>query len=108
MTKQREAIASFTAALRSTLGSSLSDIRLFGSAARGDARSDSDIDVLVVVQPENDRRRLTRQVVDIAFDVNLAHDVYISPRVVTPEILNHPVWRETAFLRAAAREGIPL
>ena len=48
------------------------------------------------------------RVVDIAFDVNLAHDVYISPRVVTPDSLNHPVWRETQFLRAAFREGIPI
>ena len=98
----------FAAQVRSALGLQLVDLRLFGSVARGDARPDSDIDVLVVVQPDHERKRLARQVVDIAFDVNLAHDVYISPRVVTPEILNHPVWGQTPFLQAVAREGIPM
>jgi predicted nucleotidyltransferase len=102
------ALQVFASRLRAELGPMLVDLRLFGSAARGEARRDSDIDVLVVVQPASERRRLATQVVDIAFDVNLAHDVYISPRVVTPEILNHPVWRETPFLRNVARESVPI
>lgn len=107
-TKNSPSLQEFATRVRSTLGAKLVDLRLFGSLARGDAHPDSDIDVLVVVQPDQDRKRLARLVVDIAFDVNLAHGVYLSPRVVTQEILNHPVWRETQFLRALAREGIPI
>lgn len=103
-----EALHEFAARVRSELGSQLVDVRLFGSVARGDARPDSDIDVLLVVQPHAERRRLENQVIDIAFDVNLTHDVYISPRVVTPEILEHPVWRETHLVRTLARESVPL
>jgi uncharacterized protein len=105
---RKRAWGRFAERVRDILGPKLLELRLFGSEARADARSDSDIDVLVVVQPDSERSRLTRQVIDIAFDINLEHYVYISPRVVTPEILNHPVWRETAFLRAVAREGIPV
>ncbi len=103
-----DALDRFAALVRSALGPKLVELRLFGSVARGDAGPDSDIDVLVVVQPESERRALANQVIDIAFDVNLACDVYISPRVVSPDILNHPVWRETPFLRNVARESVPL
>ena len=87
---------------------SIVDVRLFGSEARGNAHADSDIDVLVVVQPDDARVALEDRIIDIAFDVNLEFGVYISPRVVTREILNHPVWRETPFLRNVVRESIPL
>ncbi|MBA2305434.1 MAG: nucleotidyltransferase domain-containing protein [Acidobacteria bacterium] len=90
------------------MGAHLVEARLFGSIARGDARPDSDIDVLIIVQPHTDRRRLEDRVIDLAFDVNLARDVYISPRVVTREILEHPVWRETHFVRTVERESVPL
>lgn len=35
-----------------------SRIELFGSAARGDAGPDSDVDILVVLRPEDERPRL--------------------------------------------------
>jgi hypothetical protein len=62
--------------------------------------------VLVVVA-EN-RVAAEDRVLDLAFDVNLEHDVYISPRVVTRAVMNDPVWRLTGLLRAIEREGIPL
>lgn len=105
---QADPLARFVALVRSALGPKLVELRLFGSVARGDAGPDSDIDVLVVVQPESERRALASQVVDIAFDVNLACNVYTPPRVVSPDTLNHPVWRETPFLRNVARESVPL
>jgi len=94
--------------LRNELPGNIVDLRLFGSEARGEATPESDIDVLVVVQPEPTRVRLEDRIIDIAFDVNLEFGVYISPRVITPGILNDPVWRETGFLRTVARDSIPL
>jgi hypothetical protein len=40
--------------------------------------------------------------------VNLEYNVYISPRVVTPAILSHPIWSETPFIKNVTRESIPL
>ncbi len=105
---RRIALAEFVKRLRQTLPASVLDVRLFGSEARGEATPESDLDVLVVVQPDHERSKLEDRIVDIAFDVNLEFNVYISPSVVTPGILNHPVWRETPFLERVLREGVPL
>ena len=105
---RRVALVEFVKRLRQSLSGNLVDVRLFGSEARGEATSESDIDVLVVVQPGTARVPLEDRIIDIAFDVNLDFGVYISPRVVTPEILNDPVWGETPFIKNVARESIPL
>lgn len=105
---RRAAVAEFVGRLRRSLAGNILDVRLFGSEARGDATSESDLDVLVVVQPDAARVALEDRIVDIAFDVNLEFGVYISPRAVTPEILNHPVWGETPFIKNVTRESIPL
>jgi predicted nucleotidyltransferase len=108
VSSRKDALAEFVRRVRAGLPENVLDIRLYGSEARGTATEDSDIDVLVVVQPANERDDLQTRIVDIAFDVNLAFDVFISPFVITPEILNHPVWRETPFIETVLREGVPL
>ena len=108
-TRREQAISDFAERLRAALGDRLVDLRLFGSVARGDAQPDSDIDILVVVQAAADERGLVeREAVDIAFDVNLTHEVYISPRVLTASLLTDPVWGQTPFLKAVRRESVAL
>lgn len=45
----RPVLHALDASLRSTFGSRLRDVQLFGSYARGEATEDSDVDVLVLV-----------------------------------------------------------
>ena len=47
----------------------IESIRLFGSKARGDARPDSDIDLLVVVQDDGQKEEVTKRLRDIAYDL---------------------------------------
>ena len=77
---RRLAVEEFVKRLRTALSTNIVDLRLFGSEARGEATSGSDIDVLVVVQPDANRVPFEDRVIDIAFDVNLEFGVYISPR----------------------------
>ena len=103
------AIGEYSDRLRAALGDRLVELRLFGSVARGDDRPDSDIDILVIIRGSAEERgRTEREAVDIAFDVNLQHDVYISPRVLTEDLLTDPVWGQTPFLKAVRREGVTL
>jgi len=100
------AVSDFAERVRARLGERLVGLRLFGSKARGDAREDSDIDIAVIVS--GDRLAAEDTAIDVAFEVNLAHDVYISPRVILADVLEHPVWRITPFVQALQREGVPL
>lgn len=45
----RPALAEYASRLRELFGDRLSDVRLFGSFARGEAHEDSDVDVLVLI-----------------------------------------------------------
>ena len=81
-------------------------LKLFGSKASGKDVADSDIDVLVVVQEAD--VAVEDEVLDIAFEVNLAHDVYISPCVIPSAVFNDPVWSITPFILALERDGIPI
>lgn len=100
------AVREFVRGARAALGPALVDLRLFGSKARGDAEPGSDIDIAVVVREAEQRSR--DKILDLAFDVSLAHGVYISPRVISVAVLRHPVWRLTGFLQALEREGVTL
>jgi hypothetical protein len=99
------AVAEFAARIRGELGNEVLEIRLFGSKATGRDVLGSDIDVLVVVGEA--RPDVEKAILAVAFDVNLAHDVFISPSVVGRATLEDPMWRNTPFLQAATR-GLPL
>jgi predicted nucleotidyltransferase len=53
--KQREIVRLFALRLREALDDDLHAIRLYGSRARGEARADSDIDLLVIADGGRDR-----------------------------------------------------
>ena len=103
---EREAVRTFARRVRDLLGERLIGITLFGSKARGDDTPESDIDLAVRV--EGATTALEDAVLDIAYDINVACGIYISPRVIDGAVFRHPVWRETPFIRAVEREGVPV
>ena len=100
------AVQDFVARVRAALSDNLLELRLFGSKAVGRDTPESDIDVLVIVNEAT--VAVEDQALAIAFDVNLARGVYISPRVVERATLEDPVWSRTMFVRDAMRDGISL
>lgn len=77
------------------------EVLLFGSWARGDAASDSDVDLLVIL-PDGTRRRPAAIALRRALDSGpLACDVL----VVTPEDVRRRGRIAGSVLRAALREG---
>lgn len=80
---------------------------LYGSEARGDARPDSDIDVLILMDKDRisleDETRITNEL----YDVELETGVMINPKLVT-----HKQWklasRFTLFYQNVMREGVAL
>lgn len=104
--RDKAALNDFVEKVREELKSNILGIRLFGSKAKGSSAEDSDIDVLIIIS-ESDVS-IEDKIVDIAFDINLMHDVYISPRVISQAIMEHPVWKMTPFIQSLEKEGIDL
>jgi predicted nucleotidyltransferase len=76
-------------------------IILFGSHARGDARADSDIDLLVVLREVDDKHRLTVDVLRLFSDLTVGVDVVVS----TPEEISDRGAEPGSVLQPALREG---
>ena len=74
---------------------------LFGSQARGDARPNSDLDILVIAESSEPRYRRSAPLYGVLSDILLPMDII----VYTPEEVEE--WRNVrqAFVSTAIREG---
>jgi predicted nucleotidyltransferase len=80
---------------------------LYGSEARGDARPDSDIDLLILLDKEKITSQERRAVTYPLYDIELETGVIISPKVFSKRL-----WEEkfsiTPFYHNVMKEGILL
>lgn len=104
--KDQKAVDDFRKRLLLLLGSHLVQLALFGSKASGKDTPESDIDMLVLVKDV--AMNFKNRILDLAFDVNLKHNVYISPRIISLSTFNDPVWSETPFIRGLKESGLSL
>ena len=74
--KVRAALESYLSQLVATYGDKVWSVTLYGSQARDEADSDSDIDLLIVIY--QDLPALRQALVDLAWQVQFEHDVVIS------------------------------
>ena len=98
------AVAAYRDGLVASLGSRLLGVTVFGSAARGEAREDSDVDVLVrIASPSFEERRLAAH---LAWEVGFAHHLVLSPLVVSEAEWKELDRRERLIVAEITRDGI--
>jgi predicted nucleotidyltransferase len=85
-------------------GDRIQSITLFGSVAKGTARADSDIDLLVVVDKED--FRLRRELISLAFDILLEMGEDISVKVLSSE--DFEARKSFSFLHNVLSEGVKI
>ena len=113
----RAALMAFQRVLLTAFPGRIRRIILYGSYARGDAVSDSDVDVMIVVAWQEERlpdgfyRSMYcdprwQVIVDAAHDVSLEYSVWISPLVVGEN--RYTAQRRWSFFKEVEREGIVL
>lgn len=97
----REVFEKFAKTVKNELGGSVKHIILFGSVAREEETNKSDIDVLVVV----DDKAIKERIFDIAYDLMLSNDIYISPKVVSKSEYQRMKNRKKSFLKRIQPEA---
>jgi predicted nucleotidyltransferase len=107
--KSSEKIASLLHHVRSYLdryyGDRLVSIHLFGSYARNEARDDSDVDLLLVLEGDVDRYEENWNLSDLVLEVLERFDSFVSIVVLSRNELEHADWPLFAGIE---RDAIPL
>ena len=76
-------------------------VMLFGSQARDDARPDSDVDLLVVMENGTDRRSIAIEMMRCLGDLTIPKDIVVT----TPDEIEKRGHLAGTVLRSALREG---
>ncbi len=100
---ERSALLQFKAEL--TKKFCLVEFILYGSKARGDNAEDSDIDVMIVVDKRTPK--IESAIYDIAFEINLRYDTFISVLLFDEQELTEGPMSESPIVKSIRREGIP-
>ena len=93
----------FVHAIRQRFPDKIEQVIIYGSKARGDARADSDLDVLVVVSDHSVSKESIRL---IGYELALLTDVVPSILVYTSEELQQRKRDRSVFVEVVEREGV--
>jgi predicted nucleotidyltransferase len=100
------ALAAYVARVARLYPDEVLSIILYGSQARGDAKAESDIDVLVVVRHGTPALRQT--LTDLAWQVQFEYGVVISDIIRSVEQFNQMRANRFPFYQNIEREGVLL
>lgn len=101
---ERQALTELKEELSRRFG--LVDVRLYGSAARGQSAADSDLDVMVILE----KRTLAAETAidDIVFRINLDHACLISTVIYDRAEIEDGPMSESPLYKNVIREGVSL
>ena len=96
----------FAKDVRRILGNSLDSVIVYGSYARGDYSEFSDIDVMILVSlKEEEIKKISEKISDLAFDFMLKYGVEISPVITNIDHFNY--WVDNLpYYRNVRDEGV--
>lgn len=101
-------IEQYVLEIQNIFGAHLRQVILYGSYARGDFKTDSDVDIMILVDmTDMESKKYSKQLSYMTYDFNLDHDIDIKPIVKSKEffekwVVNYP------FYANIQREGVIL
>lgn len=104
----RELLKKIYSSTTDIVGSALCDVILFGSYARGDYDSESDVDIaLIINEDRNEIKRYNRDIINLVSDISLTDDVLVSVCCI-PESEFEEYKEAMPFYRNIDIEGVRL
>ena len=101
--QRKELLRTLSTEIAVIFGENLFQVLLYGSYARGEARPDSDLDILIVMKDKFDHGTLIHQTSELIARLSLENDVVISCIFMEEQWYLH---RNGPLLRNIRREGI--
>jgi predicted nucleotidyltransferase len=103
MTGSNQIVKKCKEALEKQYGRRLKGVILYGSMARGDATTASDIDLLVLLEPPLDYFAELRNLIDVLYPIQLESEQLISAKPVSVKDFE---MGSLSLYRNAQREGV--
>ncbi|HOL21979.1 MAG TPA: nucleotidyltransferase domain-containing protein [bacterium] len=80
------------------------DFKIFGSKVRGNDTSDSDIDIMLVI--EKVAPKIVSELDRIIFEINLKYDTFISSIIIGKDEIEKGPMSESPIYKTIQKEGI--
>lgn len=101
-TKDKELLDLFANRIKDRIANA--KIWAFGSRARGEANSDSDFDILVVLPEINSAQK--KFISEIAWEISYENEILLAPIVYSFEKFNYPAIQKSSLIQNILREGV--
>lgn len=98
-------LSTFKKGLQEIYGPRLKGLILYGSRARGDARPDSDIDLVVILEAPIDRPKENERISDLRAQIHLDTELLVSCLFMTSDRLERV---DSPLMLNLSREGVPV
>lgn len=85
-------------------GNNIQDVVLFGSQLKGKATDDSDVDVLIVLKNDYDRK-MKRKINDICYDIDLKYDTFLDTQIISLNELKNSIRGKHPVFSNAIKDG---
>ena len=89
------------------LNNKVVEIILFGSRVKGVANIDSDYDVVIVINTQDDRN-VRKQISDLCYDLELKYNIFLDTQIISKDELESGLRGKHPVFRLAVKEGIHL
>lgn len=83
----------------------VTDVVLFGSQIKGNAKNNSDYDVLIILKDDYDRKT-KRTINDLCYDFDLKYDIFLDTQIISKDELENGLRGKHPIFKIAIKEGL--
>ncbi|MFO7922982.1 MAG: nucleotidyltransferase domain-containing protein [Bacteroidales bacterium] len=89
------------------LNNKVVEVILFGSRVKGTAKKESDYDIVIVINTQDDRK-VRREINDLCYDLELKYNIFLDTQIISKDELEYGLRGKHPVFRLAVKEGIHL